>query len=285
MRHTLTDSVTSYWDEHLHDLAVARHPIGTKQFFEDLTEYHFDKQRHLSRIIDYASYDGKELLDVGCGVGVDGVRFAEHGAHVTGVDISTRAIELARNNFDYAGLDADLRVMEGENLEFADHTFDAVYAHGILPYAKDFHRVAMEVHRVLKPGGEAIFQTYNRRSWLYLLWKSMKVSLEHEQARAFTSTQEKRSTSWCDSSKRRTSLPSVSRSGPGCRRAPRERSTPVFPILGVFRLNGQSKRDDGMIVRSCKGQSISGLSNKGCDSCREPCFLSVFIVFGPLPVW
>lgn len=185
MRQTLTDSVTSYWDEHLHDLAVARHPIGTKQFFEDLTEYHFDKQRHLSRIIDYASYDGKELLDVGCGVGVDGVRFAEHGAHVTGVDISTRAIELARNNFDYAGLDADLRVMEGENLEFADHTFDAVYAHGILPYAKDFHRVAMEVHRVLKPGGEAIFQTYNRRSWLYLLWKSMKVSLEHEQAPCF----------------------------------------------------------------------------------------------------
>ena len=27
---------------------------------------------------------------------------------------------------------------------------------------------------------------------------------------------------------------------------------PVFPILGVFRLKGQSKRDDGMIVRSCK---------------------------------
>ena len=27
---------------------------------------------------------------------------------------------------------------------------------------------------------------------------------------------------------------------------------PVFPILGVFRLNGQSKRDDGMIFRSCK---------------------------------
>ena len=28
-----------------------------------------------------------------------------------------------------------------------------------------------------------------------------------------------------------------------------------------------------------QGQSISGLSDKGCDSCREPCFLSVFVVF------
>ena len=31
-----------------------------------------------------------------------------------------------------------------------------------------------------------------------------------------------------------------------------------------------------------QGQSNSGLSNKGCDSCREPCYLSVFVVFGSL---
>ena len=28
-----------------------------------------------------------------------------------------------------------------------------------------------------------------------------------------------------------------------------------------------------------QGQANSGLSNKGCDSRREPCFLSVFVVF------
>ena len=50
---------------------------------------------------------------------------------------------------------------------------------------------------------------------------------------------------------------------------------PGFPILEVFRLNGQPKRDGSIL----QGQSISGLSDKGCDSCREPCFLSVFVVF------
>ena len=33
-----------------------------------------------------------------------------------------------------------------------------------------------------------------------------------------------------------------------------------------------------------QGHSNSGLSNKVCDSCREPCFLSIFVVFGPPPV-
>jgi hypothetical protein len=35
---------------------------------------------------------------------------------------------------------------------------------------------------VLKPGGEAIFQVYNRISWLHALSKLMKVPLEHEDA-------------------------------------------------------------------------------------------------------
>ena len=37
---------------------------------------------------------------------------------------------------------------------------------------------------------------------------------------------------------------------------------PVFPILGVFRLKGQPKRDGSIIVRFLQGQSIAGLSNK-----------------------
>ena len=34
-------------------------------------------------------------------------------------------------------------------------------------------------------------------------------------------------------------------------------------------------------MRILQGHSISGLSDKGCDSCREPWFLSIFGVFGP----
>lgn len=39
-----------------------------------------------------------------------------------------------------------------------------------------------EVRRVLKPGGEALFQVYNRISWLNALSKLMKVGLEHDDA-------------------------------------------------------------------------------------------------------
>ena len=37
-------------------------------------------------------------------------------------------------------------------------------------------------------------------------------------------------------------------------------------------------------IQVLQGQSNSGLSNKGCDSRREPCYLSIFVVFGPPPM-
>ena len=55
---------------------------------------------------------------------------------------------------------------------------------------------------------------------------------------------------------------------------------PVFPILGVFRLNGQSKRDDGMIFGSCKASQSPVYPIRDAFACRRaPCFLSIFVVF------
>ena len=182
---TLTDEITEYWNENLHDMAIVRHCIGTKEFFEDLHEYHFDKQRHLARILDYSSYKGQKVLDLGCGVGVDLSLFARAGALATGVDLSERAIKLARLNLEYQELQADLLVMDGEHLEFSDSTFDFIYAHGILPYVKDEYQLVQEVYRVLKPGGEVLLQAYHKFSWMYLLRKVMNVRLEHEHAPVF----------------------------------------------------------------------------------------------------
>ena len=185
MSQTLTDRVRKYWTDNLHDSAIVRHPVGTREFFEDLDEYHFDKQRHLANVLDYSYYRQKKVLDLGCGVGVDLARFAKAGAQAIGVDISERAINLAKKNFDYQELQAELLVMDGEHLNFEDDTFDFIYAHGILPYTMDEGQLVREIHRVLKPGGEALLQAYHKHSWMYLLRKVMKVRLEHELAPTF----------------------------------------------------------------------------------------------------
>ena len=122
------------------------------------------------------------MLEVGCGAGVDLARFARGGARVTGVDLAASAIALARANFEQQGLTGRFEIANGEQLPFSDASFDLVFAHGVVQYTPDSRRLVEECCRVLRPGGEAVFQVYNRISWLNGLSKLMKVGLEHEDA-------------------------------------------------------------------------------------------------------
>jgi ubiquinone/menaquinone biosynthesis C-methylase UbiE len=178
----LLDAIRQYWNTHIHDLEIAKHPVGTQEFFEDLREYRFDKLRYLPEVVDFAAYKDQRLLEIGCGVGLDLVEFARQGSQVTGVDVAECAIELAMKNFAYHGVYGDLRVMNGEALEFDDNSFDAVYAHGVIQYTADAPRMVAEIHRVLRPGGSALLMVYNRYSWLNLLSVLLGVTLEHEDA-------------------------------------------------------------------------------------------------------
>jgi len=176
------EQVRAYWERHIHDLEITRHPVGSRGFFDDLDQYHFEKLHHLLRLVDFDGWRGRAVLEVGCGAGVDLARFAKGGAEVSGVDLTHAAIALAKANFSQQGLAGHFEVADGERLPFADNSFDLVYAHGVVQYTASPQQLVNECHRVLKPGGEAVFQVYNRVSWLNALSKLMKVGLEHEDA-------------------------------------------------------------------------------------------------------
>ena len=179
----MIEKIQDYWNHRIHDLEMTDQPVGTKAFFDDLDEYRFDKLHYLPRLVDFSSFKDQRLLEVGCGIGTDLVRLAKGGARVTGVDLAQTAIDLARRNFDLNGVAAEeLRVANGEALPYPDASFDAVYGHGVIQYTADPAKLVRECHRVLKPGGTAIFMVYNRVSWLNALSKVMKVALEHEDA-------------------------------------------------------------------------------------------------------
>jgi SAM-dependent methyltransferase len=175
--------VAAYWNTRIHDLEMTSHPVGTLAFFDDLDDYRFDKLHYLPRIVDFNGFAGQQVLEIGCGIGTDLVRFARGGARVTGVDLAQSSIDLARKNFELHGVHAeDLRVADGGALPFDQASFDVVYCHGVLQYAPDAAAIVAEARRVLRPGGRAIFMVYNRVSWLQAMSTVMKVGLEHGDA-------------------------------------------------------------------------------------------------------
>lgn len=99
---------------------------------------------------------GKALLDYGCGQGEESAYFAALGAVVTAIDISEVGIRVGRERASSNNLRVDFRVMSCTPTELPNDSFDIVHGMGIL------HHVGLaeglsEIHRLLKPGGIAIF--------------------------------------------------------------------------------------------------------------------------------
>jgi SAM-dependent methyltransferase len=117
------------------------------------------------RLVDLAAVDGgASLLDVACGRGAVMLAASARGVRrLTGIDVSPTMVELAAADLGAAGvIDADLRVMDAENLDFPDARFDAVTAAFALFFLPDPARAAAEFRRVLRPGGVVAVSTWGR---------------------------------------------------------------------------------------------------------------------------
>lgn len=146
---------------------VAEGETGTRRYFEKLLESRDDYAYWMHETLGYAETDGLDVLDVGCGQGIDVVRYALGGARVTGMDLTPRHVELAKLHTAAMGLDVTIIEGDAEAMPFPDESFDRVSSNGVLHHTPDMPTALREIHRVLRPGGQTCVIVYNRSSLHY----------------------------------------------------------------------------------------------------------------------
>ncbi len=101
---------------------------------------------------------GKTTLDAGCGEGYNTRILAQRGAKMTGIDISARMIELARQEETRAPLGIRYEIGSYSDLAgLPDSSFDAVVSFMALMDGPDFAGAMRAIYRVLEPGGMLAF--------------------------------------------------------------------------------------------------------------------------------
>jgi len=111
----------------------------------------------------------KSVLDVGCGAGFLTNEFAQKGMTVKGIDMSEDSLRVARAHDETQSV--DYLVGDAYHLPFPDGYFDVVTAMDFLEHVEEPDRVVKECARVLKPGGQFFFHTFNRNplAWLVII--------------------------------------------------------------------------------------------------------------------
>src|SRR3990167_2591228 len=75
-----------------------------KAALEEIRRERYVNQGRIILYGDFQSFKDKRVLEIGCGIGGDGMLFARYGARYTGVDLTEAGVRIAKENFNISGL-------------------------------------------------------------------------------------------------------------------------------------------------------------------------------------
>lgn len=140
-----------------------------KAYFEELERRRYRVEWHIPIVAQFDQFKDKDVLEIGCGMGCDGLQFARHGARYTGLDLTPAAIEISRERFSLYGVSGRFRNGNAEEMPFEDNSFDHIYSFGVIHVSPDTPAIVKQMYRVLRPGGTFTVMVYNKTSINYYI--------------------------------------------------------------------------------------------------------------------
>ena len=123
----------------------------------------------LDYIAQRTNLEKAKVLDVGCGGGLLAEGMARHGASVTGIDRSPKALSVASVHAEQSGVAVDYQENDAETwAEMHQEPYDVVTCLEVLEHVPDVERAVRACADMLKPGGMFFFATLNRIPECYL---------------------------------------------------------------------------------------------------------------------
>ncbi|MCW3804652.1 class I SAM-dependent methyltransferase [Plebeiibacterium marinum] len=112
---------------------------------------------------------GKSVLHLQCHFGMDTISLSRLGAKATGIDLSDKAIEKARELANQAGTDTQFIQSDVYSLKEAlTQKYDIVYtSYGVIGWLPDMNKWAEIINHFLKPGGKFIMVEFHPVVWMF----------------------------------------------------------------------------------------------------------------------
>jgi ubiquinone/menaquinone biosynthesis C-methylase UbiE len=162
-----SSDIKNFWNEN---------PVGSnfiayeqdKSFYEKYDQFRYTLENHIPGELDKIDFRGKKVLEIGLGQGADSMQLINRGALYNGIDLTEESVRRVKERFALFNKPyQEVQVANAEQIPYADNTFDIVYSHGVIHHSPHIEKIVQEIHRVLKPGGQAVIMLYHKSSYNY----------------------------------------------------------------------------------------------------------------------
>jgi SAM-dependent methyltransferase len=169
------EEVRTYWNRRPCNIRHGQAPIGSREYFDQVEQRKYFVEPHIPAFADFPRWQGRKVLEVGCGIGTDSINFARAGANVTAVDLSEETLAICRKRFGVYGLPARFFRANAEDLSSVVpvERYDLVYSFGVIHHTPNPGRAIEELMQYLGPGSELRLMLYAKYSW-----KNVLISLQ-----------------------------------------------------------------------------------------------------------
>lgn len=161
------NDVQEFWNEKPCDSDVSAQAQGEKPYYAEIEKDRYSHQGHINNIMNWVSWKGKKVLEIGTGVGTDARNIISRGGEYQGINVDKGSVETTSRALEVYGLPGNVTQCSATDLIFPDNSFDTVYSFGVLHHIPNVDQAISEITRVLKPNGELLIMVYNRTSINY----------------------------------------------------------------------------------------------------------------------
>ncbi len=167
------DSVQEYWNARPCNIRHSKKPVGSKEYFDEVEARKYFVEPHIPGFADFSRWQGKRVLEIGCGIGTDTINFARAGARVTAIDLSEESLKVAGKRAEVFGLADRIRFYCG-NSETLDRfvpveAYDLVYSFGVIHHTPSPEAVVSGIRKYMSEDSEFRLMLYSKASYK-LFW-------------------------------------------------------------------------------------------------------------------
>ena len=164
---TLEQRIQEYWNNQPCNVQHSKNPLGSLEFFQDVSARRYLVEPHIPEFAGFHLWQGRQVLEIGPGIGSDAAEFARNGADYYAIDYSTESIKLAQQRFNVEELEGTFICGDASDAEIYTNLpkMDLVYSYGVIHHFPAIDRIIDNAYNILKPGGEFRFMIYAKNSW------------------------------------------------------------------------------------------------------------------------
>ena len=166
------EEVAAFWNARPCNVRHSSRDVGSREYFDEVEARKYFVEPHIPAFAEFARWNGRKVLEIGCGIGTDTVNFARSNARVTAVDVSERSLDIARRRAAVYGVSDRIRFVLADAEQLSSslqiEAYDLVYAFGVIHHTPRPMRIIEQIRQFVGPGSTVKLMVYHRRSWKVL---------------------------------------------------------------------------------------------------------------------